>query len=119
MLRVSGLLPAGDIETLGTSLQVEWFYMTFHKSDCAEYVQSGQKLCYETFQNLVEYFQLAHETHKNNGSLQCHRVEKICAEAKQELRHELEEQYVRKLRHLTDQRRSHRLHAQCNDGYNC
>ncbi len=37
-MRVAGLLPVGDIEILTMQLQVEWFYMTFHKSDCTEYV---------------------------------------------------------------------------------
>jgi hypothetical protein len=111
MLCVLGLLPAGDIETPNVCLQVEWFYKTFHKSDCAEYVRSGQKLHDETLQTLVKYFQLVHETRKNNGSLQRHQVEKICMEAKCELHHELEERYARKLRHLTNQRRSHRSHA--------
>ncbi len=44
MMCVVGLLPAGNIEMPNTQLQEEWFYMTFHKSDCAEYVQSGRKL---------------------------------------------------------------------------
>ncbi len=70
MLHVLGLLPVGDIETPGASLQVEWFYMTFHKSDHAEYVGSGQRLHDETLQTLTEYFQSIHETHKNDGSLQ-------------------------------------------------
>jgi hypothetical protein len=111
MLHVLGLLPAGNIKTPSASLQVEWFYMTFHKLDCTEYMQYGQKLCNNTLQNLAEYFQSIHKTPKNNGSLQCHQVKKICTEAKCELHQELEEQYVCKLRHLANQHRSHRLHA--------
>ena len=44
MMRVAGLLPTGDIEMPNVQLLVEWFYMTFHKSDHAEYVQSRCKL---------------------------------------------------------------------------
>ncbi len=33
MLRVAELLPEGDLEKPSTSLSVEWFYMTFHRSD--------------------------------------------------------------------------------------
>jgi hypothetical protein len=91
MLRAWGLLTASNIETPNMSLQVESFYMTFHKSDCTEYVQSGQKLHDETLQNLVEYFQSIHKTHKNDGSLQRHWVKKICAEANHELHQELVE----------------------------
>jgi hypothetical protein len=61
-IRFAGLQPAGNIETPNAQLQVEWFYMTFHKSDCAEYVQSGHKLCNEMLQTLAEDFQLIHET---------------------------------------------------------
>jgi hypothetical protein len=38
MMGVAGLLPKGNILTPNEQLQVEWFYMTFHKSDRAEYV---------------------------------------------------------------------------------
>ena len=44
IIRVAELLPAGDIETPNSDLQVEWFYMTFHKTDRVEYVRSGCKL---------------------------------------------------------------------------
>jgi hypothetical protein len=44
IIRVAELLPADDIETPNSDLQVEWFYMTFHKTDRAEYVRSGCKL---------------------------------------------------------------------------
>jgi len=33
MLCFAELLPVGDIIVPSASLQVEWFYMTFHKSD--------------------------------------------------------------------------------------
>jgi hypothetical protein len=51
-------------------LQVEWFYMTFHKSDCTKYVQSRCKLSNEMLQTIAEYFKSIHETRKINGSLQ-------------------------------------------------
>ncbi len=63
MLRVSSLLPTGNTETPGASLQVEWFYMTFHKLDRVESVQSGQKVHNKTLQTLTKYFQLIHETY--------------------------------------------------------
>jgi hypothetical protein len=44
MLRVAELLPEGDIEKPSASLSMEWFYMTFHRSDRAEYVRSGREL---------------------------------------------------------------------------
>ncbi len=91
MMRIAGLLPEGDIPTPNKQLQVEWFYMTFHKSDHTEYVQSGRKLSNKMLQTVVEYFQLIHETRENNGSLTRHQIEKIRAEAKRKLRRKLEE----------------------------
>ena len=91
-MRVAGLLSEGNIPTPNKQLQVEWFYMTFHKkSDCMEYVQSGHKVSNKTLQTVAEYFQLIHETCENNGSLTRHQIKKFWVEAKRELRHELEE----------------------------
>ncbi len=53
MLRVAELLPKGDIEKPSASLSVEWFYMTFHRSDRAEYVRSGRKLRKESLKLLA------------------------------------------------------------------
>jgi hypothetical protein len=105
---IAGLLPKGDILTLNEQLQVEWLYMTFHKSDRAEYVRSRCKLDNETLQTIAEYFQSIHETHENNGNLTHHQVEKIWAEAKCKLRCKLEEQLGRKKRLLSNQRRGYR-----------
>jgi hypothetical protein len=54
MMRVASLLPEGNIPMPNKRLQVEWFYMTFHKSDRAEYVQSGRKLSNEMLQTTAE-----------------------------------------------------------------
>ena len=62
LLRVAELLPAGDIITPSAKLQVEWFYMTFHKSDCVEYVRSGRKLRDENLQTLTEYFESIYDS---------------------------------------------------------
>jgi hypothetical protein len=72
MMRIAGLLPKGDFQMLNAQQQVEWFYMTFHKSDCTEYMQSRHKLSKEMLQTAVEYFQSIHETRENDGSLQPH-----------------------------------------------
>jgi hypothetical protein len=56
MMRVADLLPEGDIPMPNEQLQVEWFYMTFHKSDRAEYVQSGCKPSDKMLQAIAEYF---------------------------------------------------------------
>jgi hypothetical protein len=57
MLWVAKLLPKGNPKKPSTNRFVEWFYMTFHKVDRAEYVCSRCKLCKETLHTLVEYFE--------------------------------------------------------------
>ncbi len=109
-MHVASLLPEGNIPMPNKQLQVEWFYMTFHKSDCMEYVQSGRKLCNETLHTVAEYFQLIHKTRENNVSVTCHQIEKIRAEAKCKLRCELEEQLGRTQHLLSSQHRGYRLH---------
>ncbi len=101
-MRIAGLLPAGNIETPNAQLQVEWFFMTFHKSGCAEYMQSGCKLRDETLQTLTEYFQLIQKTCEDDGSLQRHQLEKVHAETRREMRQELEERYACKMPHLSN-----------------
>lgn len=62
MFRVAELLPVGDIKMPNAGLQVEWFYMTFHKTDQAEYVRSGRNLRNENLQTLAEYFKSIYDT---------------------------------------------------------
>jgi hypothetical protein len=70
---------------------VEWFYVTFHKSNWAEYIHSGRKLCKETLQTLAEYFETIYDARLSNGTFQRHPLNKVWAEAKREMHHELEE----------------------------
>ena len=57
MMRIAQMLPKGDIWTPNVALQVEWFYMTFHCSDCAKYLCCGHKLCNKTLASLTVYFE--------------------------------------------------------------
>jgi hypothetical protein len=56
MMCVVGLLPKGNIPMPNEQLQVEWFYMTFQKSDCMEYLRSGRKLSNKMHQTIAETF---------------------------------------------------------------
>ena len=62
LLCIVELLPVGDIITPSAKLQVEWYYMTFYKTNCVEYVHSGQKLRKENLQTLTEYFKSIYDT---------------------------------------------------------
>jgi hypothetical protein len=70
MLRIAELMPAGDIPPPNKALQVEWFYMTFHKTDRSEYVRSGRQLEDETIVSLAEYFERLFNARLLDGSLQ-------------------------------------------------
>ena len=70
MLRIAGLLPEGDLAEPNAALQVEWFYMSFHKSDRSEYVRSGHRLCDESLATLTQYFESIHNARIGDGLLQ-------------------------------------------------
>ena len=48
------------------SLTLEWFYMTFHKSERDQFITSGRRLVDETIKSVTEYFELLY---KSNGKL--------------------------------------------------
>jgi hypothetical protein len=77
MLRVAELLPEGDIKKPSTSLSVEWFYMTFHRLDRAEYVCSGRKLREELLKSLAEYFETIYDSRVSKGVVPRRQLDKI------------------------------------------
>jgi hypothetical protein len=44
MLRIAKLLPASEMPTPSEKLALQWYYMTYHCTDSAEYVKSGKKV---------------------------------------------------------------------------
>jgi len=100
MLRIVQMLPEGDIPTPNVALQVEWFYMTFHRSDRAEYLRSGRKLCDETLASLTTYFKSGFDARVADGSLRKLRDEQARVQARNEYRHELQAWYHDKLKRL-------------------
>jgi len=113
MLRISEKLPAGNIPVPNAALQVEWLYMSYHKSGRAEFVRSGNKLNVESLQTLTEYFQGIHDVKISDGSLQQKRDDQIRQSARREMRGELEHRFHDKMGRYT-QSRERRQHA--NDG---
>ncbi len=69
MIRTAAALPAGDTHPLNQALQLEWFYMSFHKEDRAKYVESGQRLADETLESLAVYFDNIFNSQIADGSL--------------------------------------------------
>ena len=109
------LLFKGDLEKPTGSLSVEWFYMTFDRTDRAEYVRSGRKLRKKMLKLLAEYFESIYDSRLSEGLVLRGQLDKIQADAKSEMRHELRERYDRKLRHFLEQRRTDRLRSMRRD----
>ena len=69
LLWVAELLPAGDIAMPNESLTLEWFYMTFHKSERDQFIMSGRRLVNETIESITEYFESLYNIKKSNGKV--------------------------------------------------
>jgi hypothetical protein len=104
MLHITKLFPKGDIPEPNNTLQVQWFYMSFHCSDRAEYVRSRRKLNNETLQTLAEYFESIFLAQFGSGLIQWKHDNQLHAATKRELCRELEECYRHKLKKLAASR---------------
>ena len=69
MVRISKLLPVGNIANPTPELQVQWLYMSYHRLNCAKYVESGKDLKNETLETLTAYFQAIHDQKVLDGTL--------------------------------------------------
>ncbi len=58
MLHIAELLPPSKLQPLRNKLAVQWYYMTYHHANCAEYVKSDKKLAVKTIKMLTANFQL-------------------------------------------------------------
>ncbi len=71
------LLPKGNLEKSVASLSMEWFYLTFHRTDRAEYVRSGRKLREETLKLLAEYFESIYDSRLSEGLVPRRQLDKF------------------------------------------
>ena len=69
MIRISKLLPKGNIADPLLELQVQWLYMSYHHLDQAKYVESGKVIKKETLETLMAYFQAIHNQKVSDGTL--------------------------------------------------
>ena len=69
MVRISKMLPQGNIADPTPALQVQWLYMSYHQKDRAKYVGSGKVLETETLETLTAYFQAIHDQNVAEGLL--------------------------------------------------
>jgi hypothetical protein len=107
LLRVAELLPAGDIAMPNESLSLEWFYMTFHKSERDQFVTSGRRLVDETIESVMEYFESLYNIKKRNGKLklQLKQRDRKKFEAQRGI---VKHKYDDKVRNMADERRTSR-----------
>ncbi len=70
MLCIAKLLPAGKMPTPSEKLALQWYYMTYHRADRAEYVKSRKKLASKTIKSLTNYFQALFSQKKIDGTLE-------------------------------------------------
>ena len=104
MLRIAALLPAGNIPEPNDALALEWYYMSYHKSDRERFVLSKTDLKGETLDSVTKFFQNLFEIRKNDGTLERQELERI---KKRALR-EASETLRRKIRDSEDARRPRR-----------
>jgi hypothetical protein len=69
MIWMAEALPAGDMHPPNQALQLEWFYMSFHKEDKAKYIKSGRRLSNEMLEFVAEYFKNIFNLQVADGSL--------------------------------------------------
>ncbi len=102
MIQTAETLPVGDMHPPNQVLQLQWFYMSFHKEDRAKYVESGRCLVEETLELLAEYFDNIFNSQVADGSLAKKRKHQIEQRVRREMRHELLRRYNEKVHHMTE-----------------
>jgi hypothetical protein len=96
-------LPAGDMNPPNQALQLEWFYMSFHKEDRVKYVESGRRLSNETLESVTEYFKNIFNLQVADGSLAKKHKHQIEQRVRRKMRHELCKRYKEKVCLVTEQ----------------
>ncbi len=113
-------LPAGDMHPPNKALQLEWFYMSFHKEDRAKYVKSGRHLSDEMLESVAEYFKNIFNLQVADGSLVKKHERQIEQRVRCKMRHELCKRYNEKVRRVTKQcHRGDNCHSRQGNKYHC
>jgi hypothetical protein len=103
MIWTAEAIPAGDTNPPSQALQLEWFYMSFHKEDRAKYVKSGRRLSNKTLESVAEYFENIFNLQLADGFLAKKRKRQIEQRVRWEMRHELCKRYNEKVHLVTEQ----------------
>ena len=89
MLRIIEELPPGEQPPPSDKLALQWYYMTYHRNDCLEYVRSGKKLSDETIDTLTAYFQSLFAQRMNDGTLERAEMDRLRNRAKRSVKAEI------------------------------
>jgi hypothetical protein len=120
MIWTAEALPSGDMHPPNKALQLEWFYMSFHKEDGAKYVESGRRLNNEMLDSITEYFKNIFNLQVADGSLAKKRECQIEQCVRHKMRHELCKRYDEKVRHVTEQHHGgDNCHSRQGNKYHC
>jgi hypothetical protein len=103
MIWTAEALPAGDMHPPNQVLQLEWFYMSFHKEDRAKCIESGRCLSNETLKSVAEYFKNIFNLQVADGSLAKKHERQIEQGVRREMRHKLRKRYNEKVRLVAEQ----------------
>jgi hypothetical protein len=88
MIQTAEALPAGDMHPPNQALQLEWFYMSFHKEDRAKYVESGRRRIEEMLESLTEYYENIFNSQVADGSLAKKHERQIEQHVRHDMHHE-------------------------------
>jgi hypothetical protein len=117
---MAAALPAGDMHPPNQALQLEWFYMSFHKEDRAKYVESGQHLADETLESLTKYFDKFFNSQVADGSLAKRCKRQIEQRVRHKMRCELCKRYDEKVRQVMERHHGGDVrHNKQPDKYRC
>ncbi len=96
-------LPAGEMHPPTKALQLEWFYMSFHKEDRAKYVKSGRHLTNKMLESVAEHFENIFNLQVADGSLAKKRDHQIEQHVRCEMHHELRKPFDEKVHRVIEQ----------------
>jgi hypothetical protein len=104
MLCIAEILPAGNILKPSDALALQWYYMSYHKSDREKFVLGGKTLKDATNETVTKIFQALYEQQKLDGLLDRQEVERL----KKRLLHKALEDLRCKVHDATDDRCTYR-----------
>ena len=76
-LRIAEILPAGNIPKPSDTLTLQWYYMSYHKSDRKKFVLGSKTLKDATVETITKFFQALYEQKKLGSSLDHQEIKRL------------------------------------------